>query len=135
MSVCWFSNPRWLPYLLNMRKFHLKKYIMKRKFKHQFYQYQQKQQSPLILTELTEHKKYYDIWRCKSRCWLGTGIWSAVLFSVSFKFITYYIKHVKADEQNRMKCTFYCPHCKKRGIYYYHPNIEQMTLELMTYHR
>ena len=35
--------------------------IMKRKFKnndgHQFHQYQQNKQSPLILTELTEHKK------------------------------------------------------------------------------
>ena len=40
---------------------------MKRKFKsdgHQFHQYQQNEQSPLILGELTEHKKYHDI--C---CW------------------------------------------------------------------
>jgi len=29
---------------------------------HQFHQYQQNKQSPLILTELTEHKKYHDIW-------------------------------------------------------------------------
>jgi hypothetical protein len=35
--------------------------IMKRKFKHQFHQYQESEQSPLILTELTEHKKDHDI--------------------------------------------------------------------------
>jgi hypothetical protein len=28
---------------------------------HQFHQYQQNKQSPLILTELTEHKKDHDI--------------------------------------------------------------------------
>jgi len=39
---------------------------------HQFYQYQQKEQSPLILTELTEHKKNNDMWRC--RPWLGRNL-------------------------------------------------------------
>jgi len=43
---------------------------MKRKFKqsdrHQFQQYQQNKQSPLISTELTEHKKDHDIWCWKS---------------------------------------------------------------------
>ena len=34
---------------------------MKRKFKHQFYQYQQNEQLPLILTEPNEHKKDHDI--------------------------------------------------------------------------
>jgi hypothetical protein len=38
---------------------------MKRNFKqsdrHQFQQYQQNKQSPLISTELTEHKKDHDI--------------------------------------------------------------------------
>jgi len=29
---------------------------------YQFHQYQQNEQSPLILTELTEHKKDHDIW-------------------------------------------------------------------------
>ena len=38
---------------------------------HQFHQYQQNVKSPLILTELTEHKTDHDIWRCKSRTWLG----------------------------------------------------------------
>ena len=42
---------------------------------HKFHQYQQNEQSPLILTELTEHKakKDHDIWRWKSKFWLGTG--------------------------------------------------------------
>ena len=31
-----------------------------------------KQTTPLILTELTEHKKNNDIWHHKSRSWLGT---------------------------------------------------------------
>ena len=37
-----------------------------------FYQYQQNKQSPLILSELIEHKKKHDIhvWCCNSR--LGT---------------------------------------------------------------
>ena len=39
---------------------------------HQFHQYQQNKQSPLILTEVTEHKKDHDVWRWKSRSWLGT---------------------------------------------------------------
>jgi hypothetical protein len=30
---------------------------------HQFHQYQQNEQSPLILTELTEHKKNTTKWR------------------------------------------------------------------------
>jgi hypothetical protein len=29
---------------------------------HKFHKYQQNVQSPLILTELTEHKKDHDIW-------------------------------------------------------------------------
>jgi len=38
------------------------------------HQYQQKEQSPLILTELTEHKtKKHDIWCWKSRSWFKTG--------------------------------------------------------------
>jgi hypothetical protein len=32
----------------------------------QFRQYQQNEQSPLTLTELTEHKKDHDIWRWQS---------------------------------------------------------------------
>ena len=32
-------------------------------------QYQQNKQSPLILTEITEHKKDHDIWRWKSSYW------------------------------------------------------------------
>ena len=34
---------------------------------HHFHQYQQNEQSPLILTQLTEHKKENDIWHWKSR--------------------------------------------------------------------
>jgi len=34
---------------------------------------EQNKQSPLILTELTEHKKDHDIWRWKSRSWFGKG--------------------------------------------------------------
>ena len=34
----------------------------KKWYGHTFYQYQQNEQSPLILTELTEHKKDNDIW-------------------------------------------------------------------------
>jgi hypothetical protein len=45
--------------------------IMKRNIDgHQFHQYQQNEQSPLILTE---HKKDHDIWCWKSRSWLETG--------------------------------------------------------------
>jgi hypothetical protein len=36
---------------------------------HQFHQYQQNKQSPLNLTELTEHKNNHDIWHWKSRSW------------------------------------------------------------------
>ena len=39
----------------------------------QFRQYQQNEQSPLTLTELTEHKKDHDIWRWQSMSSLGTG--------------------------------------------------------------
>jgi hypothetical protein len=39
---------------------------------HQFHQYQQSKQSPLILTELTNHKKDNCIWCWKSRSWLVT---------------------------------------------------------------
>ena len=35
--------------------------IMNGEFKHQFYQYQQNEQPPLILTELTENKKTHDM--------------------------------------------------------------------------
>ena len=38
---------------------------------HHFHQYQQNEQSPLILTELAEQKKDHSILRCKSRSWLG----------------------------------------------------------------
>jgi hypothetical protein len=34
---------------------------MKQKFKQQFHQYQQHEQLPLILTELTENKKHQDM--------------------------------------------------------------------------
>ena len=57
---------------------------------HQFQHYQQikvitklpnSEQSPLILSELTEHKKKdKDIWRWKSRSWLGT--WVFILFAL-----------------------------------------------------
>ena len=41
---------------------------------HQFHQYQQQnKQSPLFLTELTEHRKGHNIWHWKSRSWLVTG--------------------------------------------------------------
>jgi hypothetical protein len=30
------------------------------------------EQSPSTLTEITEHKKDHDIWRWKSRSWIGT---------------------------------------------------------------
>jgi hypothetical protein len=47
---------------------------MKRKFinsdGHQFHQYQQNEQSPLILNEHKKRTMTYDI---KSRLWLGTG--------------------------------------------------------------
>jgi len=37
-------------------------------------QYQENEQLPFTLTELTEHKKkYHNIWCWKSRSWLGTG--------------------------------------------------------------
>jgi len=36
--------------------------------------FQQSEQSPLILTELTQANKNHDIWRWKYRCYLGTGI-------------------------------------------------------------
>jgi hypothetical protein len=37
------------------------------------HQYQQNEQSPLILTELTEHKIDHVIGCWKFRSWLGTG--------------------------------------------------------------
>ena len=40
---------------------------------HQFLQYQQNEQSPLILTELSEQKNDQDIKRWKSRSWFVTG--------------------------------------------------------------
>ena len=33
----------------------------------------QNEQSPLILTELTKHKKNQDMWHWKCRSWIGTG--------------------------------------------------------------
>ena len=41
---------------------------------HQFHQYQQNEESPLIPTELTEHKKRHYIWRWKSMSWLEITI-------------------------------------------------------------
>jgi len=40
---------------------------------HQFHQYPQNEQSPVTITELTEHNTDHDIRRWKSRSWLGTG--------------------------------------------------------------
>ena len=40
---------------------------------HQFHQYQQNKQWPLILNELTEHRNEHDIRCWKSMSWLGTG--------------------------------------------------------------
>ena len=40
---------------------------------HQFHQHEQNKQSPLMLTQLTEHKKDHDIWWWKCRSWIGTG--------------------------------------------------------------
>jgi len=39
----------------------------------QFHQYQENEQSPFTLTELTDHQKKHDIWCWKSRSWLETG--------------------------------------------------------------
>ena len=38
----------------------------------QFHQYQQNEQSPLVLTNWIQND--HDIWHCKSRSWLGTDI-------------------------------------------------------------
>ena len=40
--------------------------------RHKSHQYQQNQLSPLILTELTKHKKVHDIFRLKSWSWFKT---------------------------------------------------------------
>jgi len=48
--------------------------------KHQFHQYQQNEQSPLILAELTEYKKDHNIWR-----------WKSVFFAICYrKFLICY---------------------------------------------
>ena len=39
----------------------------------QFHQYHQNEQSPLILTVLTQYKKDQNIRRWKFRSWVGTG--------------------------------------------------------------
>jgi len=39
---------------------------------HRFHKYQQNEQSPLLLSQWIH--KDHDIWRCKYRSWLGTGI-------------------------------------------------------------
>jgi len=48
---------------------------------HQFHQYQQSQQSPLILSEL---KKDHDIWRWKSRSWDKFQAFKRVLIFLIF---------------------------------------------------
>jgi len=63
---------------------------MKRKLNgdgHKFYQYLQNKQSPIILTELPEHKKDHNIWRCKSRSCTDYTITSIkiILFHISSK--------------------------------------------------
>ena len=58
---------------------------------HQFHQYQQIDQPPLILAWLTEHKKTRNIWRCKSRSWLGTG--TKMLLGYTDKFHCYWSYH------------------------------------------
>ena len=57
---------------------------------HQFHQYQQNEQSTLILSELTEHNKDHDIWRWKCMFWLGTGttMWQ-VWFSLIYESLLY----------------------------------------------
>jgi hypothetical protein len=54
--------------------------IMKRKFK-QFHQYQQNEQSPLISTELTEHKNttLYMTLKIQVLAWTGTNMWLKVV--------------------------------------------------------
>jgi hypothetical protein len=54
---------------------------------HQFHQYQQNEQSTLILSEFTEHNKDHDIWRMS---WLGTGttMWR-VWFSLIYESLLY----------------------------------------------
>jgi oligoribonuclease NrnB/cAMP/cGMP phosphodiesterase (DHH superfamily) len=40
---------------------------------HCIHRYQKNEQSPLILTEFTEHKQDLDIWRFKYSSFLNTG--------------------------------------------------------------
>ena len=63
MSVTFVSESYVLLYIVI--SMHIYQLIMKRRFNnsdgHQFHQYQQNEQSPLIPTELAEHKKTHDI--------------------------------------------------------------------------
>ena len=63
---------------------------------HPFHQYQHNEQSLLILTELTKHKKNLDIWRWKSRYLLGTGkaMWWGILISIVY-IIDWFVLNVQ----------------------------------------